>query len=224
MRNWISRLWQKGAFRIPATATLLAAGFAVTAAAADNKPVLRIPKMTKSPVIDGKIDEKEWAGASAVTGFVSVGKLDQYPADMRAVWYLGYDDTCLYLAMHLPVPKGVTLNAQTKNPEDCDNENAILFGDHVEIQITPHTPQRAMQVGFGFYKFIVNPFDVYSDWWHNCDQPGNESGWSSGATIKSTFDLSNWWLEMAVPMVGTMKSPDAEWSRRPTAWNCSCTW
>jgi len=170
--------------------------------------MLRIPKMAKPPVIDGNINDAEWAGAAEVTGFVSAATIDQYPADMRGTWYLGYDDTCLYLAMHLPIPKGVTLNAQTKDPADCDQENAILFGDHVEIQITPHTAQRAMQTGFGFYKFIVNPFDVYSDWWHNCDRPGDESGWSSGAKVKSTFDQRNWWLEMAIPIVGTMKSPD----------------
>ncbi len=175
---------------------------------AADKPILRIPKMTAPPTVDGKIDEKEWAGASAMTGFTSAGKLDQYPADMRAVWYLGYDDTCLYLAMHLPIPKGVTPNAQTKSVEDMDNENAILFGDHVEIQITPHSAQRAMQVGFGFYKFIVNPFDIYSDWWHMCDEPGSESAWGPGTRVKSTFDLGNWWLEMAIPIASTMKSPD----------------
>ncbi len=193
---------------VAAAMLMVVSSWSVIAGESDGKPVLRIPKMATPPTIDGKIGEKEWAGASEVTGFISLNRMDQYPADMRGTWYLGYDDTNLYLAMHLPVPKGVTLNAQTKDPADCDNENAILFGDHVEIQITPHTVRRAMQTGFGFYKFIVNPFDVYSDYWHNCDAPGNESGWASGSKIKSTFDQGNWWLEMAIPIVGTMKSPD----------------
>ncbi len=192
---------------------LLAAAAALSSpmlGAADEagKPVLRIPKMAAPPVIDGKIGDDEWAGAAEVTGFTSTFMIDQYPADMRGTWHLGYDDSCLYLAMHLPVPKGVTLNAQTKDPADCDNENSILFGDHVEIQISPHSAQRAMQTGFGFYKFIVNPFDVYSDWWYNCDRPGDERGWGPGTKVKSTFDLGNWWLEMAIPIVGTIKSPD----------------
>lgn len=199
---------------VVALAAVLLGAAVLAAADAADRPVLRVPKMAKAPVIDGKIGDEEWAGASAVTGFVSLGELDQYPADMRAVWYLGYDDACLYLAMHLPVPQGVTLNAQTKSAEDMDNENAILFGDHVEIQISPHSARRAMQTGFGFYKFIVNPFDVWSDWWHNCDEPGSESAWGSGAQVKSTFDAGNWWLETAIPIVGTMKHPEGGLIRR----------
>jgi hypothetical protein len=97
--------------------------------------------------------------------------------------------------------------------EDCDNERLVWRGEHLEIQISTHTVKRdrATKTGFGFYKFMVNPFDVYSDYWYNCDVPGSEACWSSGATIKSSLpDSRTWLLEMSIPIVGTMKGIDSE--------------
>lgn len=173
--------------------------FNATEASAEN-PVLRVPKMKTPPKIDGRFDTNEWADASAVTGFSNYHHKDMYPEAMRTLWYLGYDDDNLYLAMHYAVPEGVDLKADTKNPNDNDNENSCIFGDHVEIQLTPHSAQRALQQGFGFYKLVVNPVAIFADtWWFN-GIPGSEPAWNSGAEIKCSIDKRNWWLEIAWPL------------------------
>ncbi len=190
--------------------TLAAAALSAPAGEADSKRILRIPKMVRPPVLDGTINEQEWVGASAFTGFSPLAERDQYPADMKRIVYLGYDDKNLYLAMHYTVPQGMPISATTKNQFDRDNENRLIFSDHLEIQISPQTLDRGRvnQAGVGFYKIIVNPYDVFSDYWYNNGTPGNEAAWSSGATVKSRVDKDVWQLEMAIPITGTMKGLD----------------
>lgn len=69
--------------------------------------------MHTSPVIDGKINEEEWRYAYAVTAFRggSIVNKYAYSESLRMIWYLGYDDKNLYLAMNAVFPKTISLMA-----------------------------------------------------------------------------------------------------------------
>jgi hypothetical protein len=163
-------------------------------------PVMRVPKMKTPPTIDGTLAEDEWAGASAVSAFQNYYHRDLYPETMRTVWYLGYDDQNLYLAMYHRIPTQIVFKADCKTADFNDVEHTMIFGDHVEIEATPHSPARAIQQGFGFYKIVANVHGIFADTWYYNGLPGYESTWNSGCQLKSRFRKNEWWLEIAWPL------------------------
>jgi hypothetical protein len=159
-------------------------------------PMLRIPKMLHAPVIDGKIDPKEWQGAAAVTGFPNLNGEMSLPQFLQPVWYLGYDDKNLYMAFKYPIyPKG-TLHASSKTKEDA--ENNILWDDHSEIEICNKGRETAVS-GY-FFKIMTNPWDVVAD--QKVRWSIGQQGWeySTGATAKSSFTPDTWEQEIAIPI------------------------
>ena len=184
---------------------LLAMTFGIAALAEDapapqpKTPTLRIPKLARPPVIDGKIDPEEWKGAAAITGFPNLNGEMSLPQFLQPVWYLAYDEQNLYLAFHYPVyPKG-SLRAATKSKADKQAAGeAILWDDHTEIEIC--TTGRAKAVSSYFFKFITNPWDVVIDqkvrW--SIGQMGFE--YDTGATAKSLFTADYWDQEIAIPL------------------------
>ena len=164
-------------------------------------PVLRIPKLARPPVIDGKIDPEEWKGATAVTAFPNYNLDMSLPQFLQPVWYVAYDDNYFYLAFHYPVyPKG-SLRAVCKTKPEAEEQVAgkdILFDDHTEIEIC--TIGRDKAVSGYFFKFMSNPWDIVSDqkvrW--SVGLPGYE--YESGAIAKSVFNADAWDQEIAIPI------------------------
>ncbi len=60
----------------------------------------RISRFDAAPVIDGRIGEAEWAGASRVDDLHQVRPVEFAAPSERTVWYLAYDDKALYVAAH----------------------------------------------------------------------------------------------------------------------------
>jgi len=190
-----------------ALAPLLLVALASGAAAAEEKPApftpqLRIPKLAKPPVIDGKIGKDEWSGAAAVTGFTNLGGSNMsLPDFLQPVWYIAYDDTNFYLAFRYPVhPKG-SLRAKCKTKTAAESQifgENILTDDHTEIEIC--TTGREKAVSGYFYKFMTNPWDAIADqkvrW--SIGQQGME--YDTAAVAKSTFTDDCWEQELAIPL------------------------
>ncbi|MCM8770224.1 MAG: DUF6067 family protein, partial [Candidatus Omnitrophica bacterium] len=160
-------------------------------------PILKVPKMTKPPVIDGKIQPGEWSQAAAITGFAAGGPGSTeslVPEVQQVAWFLGYDDTYLYLAMRSPNPKGTYPVARVKDDDDI----GVLFEDHVEIQICPFDRDKATRPGVGFFKMMVNPKAAMIDQYLFNGTPGTEELWSTGGETKCTVTPDYWDLEMSV--------------------------
>ncbi len=175
---------------------LILVGFNL-AAAEFKHPVLRVPKLTKPPVIDGKIEPGEWEKASAITGFAAGGPGSTeslVPEVQQVVWYLGYDDTYLYLAMRSPHPRGTYPVARVKE----DDNIGVLFEDHVEIQICPFERDKATRPGVGFFKIMVNPKGAMIDQYLFNGTPGTEELWSTGGETKCSVTQDYWDLELSV--------------------------
>src|SRR5690348_14109559 len=93
--------------------------------AQSGPPMLRIPKLTKAPVIDGVLDPTEWRGAAAVTGFPNLNGELSLPQFLQPLWYLAYDDQNLYLAFRYPVhPKG-SLRAARKSKARAEKDDIL---------------------------------------------------------------------------------------------------
>lgn len=109
---------------------------ALPAAAAERpvdsllEPVLRLPPAAKAPVIDGRIDEKEWADAAMMEG--SVGSADQALEERRAWAYITYDKDNLYVAIRSVTRPGGKLFIWDHDPDE-----ALMRMDGVEIWVAP---------------------------------------------------------------------------------------
>lgn len=165
-------------------------------------PVLRVPKMAKSPVIDGIISAEEWKSATAITGFANYGFPPlSLPNFLQPVWYLGYDDNFFYLAFKYPVyPKG-SLHAKCKTKEQAESQfflDSILTDDHTEIQICNVGRENA--ISSHFYKFMTNPWDMVSDQKvrYSIGQWGYE--YETEPLVKSHFSEDMWEQEIAIPL------------------------
>ena len=175
---------------------LLVVALGAHCAPAGMSRALHVPKMTTAPVIDGVIGEHEWDGAAAVTGMATyLGTM--VPNFQQVTLYLGYDEQNLYLRMYSPKPTDMVLQASCKTP---DNEGALIFEDHVEIQISNHGRENVFRPGVGFYKICVNPLDTLSDLWYYCPTAGSEATWTSGTKVKSGVHDDRWDMEMAIPL------------------------
>lgn len=165
-------------------------------------PTLRIGQLSQPPVLDGQLDEQEWAQAARLTGFQEFGPRALAPAAMQPIWYLGYDQQYLYLAQYSPVyPKG-TIKAHVKQGDNGGQNplnDAILGDDHVEIQICD-LPAREQAIKQYFYKIMTNPYgavvDQRTEW--SVGWMGTE--WESKAKVAARSSDDGWTMEMAIPL------------------------
>ncbi len=185
---------------LPFLLLCLLAGWTVAVAASDDgyqHPIWRIAKLAKPPVIDGVIRPEEFAGVPAITGMVTWGNDKSIVADMQeVVWYVGYDDNNLYIAMHSPHPKGTWPKARVK---EWDNDD-MLWDDHTEIQIATQGRQNIASPGKGFYKIMNNPNGFLCDTWYSNGTPGTEKDWSIGGEYKCSVTEDHWDVEMSIPL------------------------
>ncbi len=183
---------------------LVCVGFsAVQAAEAFVHPVLRVPKLAAPPVIDGAIDDAEWGRAAAFTGVTAEGSVGGHgslvPRIQQVQWFLGYDDTYLYMAMRSPHPEGTYPVARVKEDDLIIGHPAVLFEDHVEIQILTHGRRdQASTQGKGFYKVMANPKAAIVDEFLFNGTDGTEQLWAMGGPVKCRVTKSVWELELAI--------------------------
>ena len=163
-------------------------------------PIATVPNVAdRPPVIDGKLGKDEYQNFAAITGMVSWGSADGslrtvVPRIQQVVWYLGYDQKFLYIAMHSPNPPDIWPLARVKYN---DGDNAILWDDHVEIQIAKERTKATFQ-GVGFYKLMANAKGYRSDEWYYNGTPGTEGAWSMGGDVKCSVTRDAWDMEMAI--------------------------
>jgi hypothetical protein len=186
-------------------AAWLAGGAGVALAAggaderADNK-TLAVPRVRTPPVVDGVINAAEWKDASAVTGLSNFKNNSLAPEIQQSVWWFGFDDDHLYVAVRSPVPPGGGLVAIAKKSYVASGRD-ILFDDHIELQFIPSS-NPITGTTRGFYKWAINPRDTVAEC-HMVPREGLvKDDWRSGFTYKSRLTDQAWDIEMAIPVKG----------------------
>jgi hypothetical protein len=100
-----------------------------------------MPKTSKAPVIDGKLDDEVWKAAPAVTLTKS---FDGSPATRRTVARMLYDDQNIYVAFDCEDPD--VWGSKTNRDDDIYNEDVVeIFLDangdgatYNELEVSPH--------------------------------------------------------------------------------------
>src|SRR5256885_1115034 len=70
-----------------------------------------VPRIQKSPTIDGVVDKREWYGATLLPRLISVD--DGAIAGLRSRVYIAYDDANFYVAFQIDRPANSLLPAES---------------------------------------------------------------------------------------------------------------
>ncbi len=220
MKGWRSMrrdVWQKmrAARRVSGLALCAAAWLGAAPGRAQVQPssygeaatvdaaLVRVPRASRPPMIDGVMEPGEWSDAAAIASFWRArgSKFsDLAPRVIQNRAYMMYDATHLYIAVIYPVyPEGTWLRARGRFPNVLQHpQYGIISDDHIEIELRPAADAAA---GFkmGLLRWDVNSLNTYCDWLWSLKGGGFDRSWQSGATMRSTVDKERWTLEFAVP-------------------------
>jgi hypothetical protein len=152
-----------------------------------REPVLRLPPTAKAPVIDGKIEAAEWAGAWMMEGSVSSG--DQNLEQRLASAYIGYDKENLYLAIRSATRPGGKLCMWEHDPDEW-----LSALDNVEFWVSaPATPAAAP---IDRYQIC---FDPYGTQWALVHRYGAGFNVQEKLNRVSSIHDDVWDIELAFP-------------------------
>jgi hypothetical protein len=164
-------------------------------------PEYKMPKTSKAPVIDGKLDDEVWKAAPAVTLTKS---FDGSPATRRTVVRMLYDDQNIYVAFDSEDPD--VWGSKMNRDDDIYNEDVVeIFLDangdgatYNELEVSPHN------VIFDA-SFVSRRSDLPAamKW---------DSGMKSAVQVRGTIDNDSdkddgWSVEMQIPIANLNTVP-----------------
>jgi hypothetical protein len=151
---------------------------------------ITVPKCTKAPIIDGKLNDACWQSGKWTGGF----KILNMPADkaqQQTRFKLTHDNTNLYLAAELDEPLTRKLKADV-----VKRDGAIWRDDSLEIFLDTNNDKTT------YFHFGINARGTVFD--ETRRQGGHVSSplWNSKATRAATqVKPGKWIVEMSIPMV-----------------------
>ena len=161
----------------------------LTAATANAQDASRldIPRTATAPVIDGRVDADEWAGAARVEVNIEYEPADNVPADVRAEALIMEDGETLFIAFVADDPDTERIRAYFKD------RDAIRDDDWMAVVLDTFNDQRRA------YTFTVNPLGVQADAIYDDVNGRQDDSWnaiwdSAGQIIEQGYSV-----ELAIP-------------------------
>lgn len=114
-----------------------------------RKPV-SIPKLSASPVIDGKLDDDIWKSAAVIKDFIQTQPGDNVAASKPTEAYIGYDEKHLYIAFKC-------WDEKDKIRASIAQRDAIFSEDNVRFWLDTYDDKRRA------YVIGLNPFGIQAD-------------------------------------------------------------
>ncbi len=153
------------------------------------------PYSSVCPVIDGKITDKEWKDAVAISGFVY--GTDAQIAPVQTLVYAKWSDKTLYLGFVAFEPKMDKLVVN-----DVGRDGRLWWNDNIEIFICPctdnlHTDKRK------YFHFIVDAKG------RQYDGIGRSASWNGKWQSMTCLSKDRWTLEIAIPFSTLGREPIA---------------
>ena len=153
--------------------------------------LLRLPRLSRAPVIDGDLSDPVWAEALKIDQFYKSATLMRpVPTDSRTEAFLGYADNQIYVAVKNYEESTVGLSI------DYDvHDTEVWRDDCVELFFDTNMDQRS------FYQLIANPLGATFDTYRG----GNEEyalQWDSGIEAAARIEATFWTVEKAIPIAG----------------------
>lgn len=150
-------------------------------AEAQTLPAVSIPRLSRAPVVDGKLDEHVWLEAARVADFRNTRTGEPVKPGTQA--WLGYDDRALYVGFRCEEPDMDSLVAERQGRD----AEGIWLDDGVEVFVDPSGERRR------YAHFIINVAGAM------LDEIGQDTSWDSAAQARVTTREGEWKCELAIP-------------------------
>lgn len=150
------------------------------------RPALLVPELSKEPVLDGRVDADEWAGAGRVTGFVRVH--DGASAEAGTQVFVARDSTRLLIAARCEEPH---MQALRKGVRGHD-AGGVFADECLEIFLDPDRDQRS------YYHFALGAGGADYDSSRGMP-PADGTAFESGWTTAVARSDDHWSAEVAIP-------------------------
>ncbi len=164
-----------------------------------NAMEFTVPRLTKAPVIDGRLDPQEWNSAFSFSGAGN-------PVDPRRTQiYLGWTADGLYIAARSETPPGGKLKVL---------RGAVVADDSLEFWFDPPKNSRIFeQAKFGEFQLLVNSIGTLFQKHHNPGYGLPVADWKSEAKVVNKVENELWTFEMVIPAqaFGLDKITPADW-------------
>ena len=171
------------------------------AGAAEERPVLTIPRCAAPPVVDGRVAQGEYDRATAFTGFQLAGS--RLATHRSALTYITHDGQRLYIAVVSSLRDGERLR-QLVSRRDYSK---VCMDDAIEIFIYPARGPGEMQ---DYYQFVLNARGAYYDARFTPDNGQVEPQWNGRWEQQSTVSAEYWTVEVSVPLEDFSILPHAD--------------
>ena len=144
----------------------------------DGQTVVHPPRLTGTIVLDGVLDEPQWAEASVLKGFSQFTPVDGLAATDSTEVLVWYSATHMHFGIRAYAPSG-TVRATLAQRDQIFND------DNVQLLLSTFNDGRQASV------FAVNPFGIQADGAINESGRGGAcSGFNCGAQTREGTDLS----------------------------------
>ncbi len=152
-----------------------------------DHPLMTVCRAKSTPVVDGTINDAEWAGAARTTGFVKLSEhlVAEEQTVVRATW----DDEALYLAFDCANPTKRELIARLK-----ERDSGVYMEDAVDFIARPEPD------GYPYYHFICNAIGtVYDATMDPRRQTPADTGYNPNCVFRTSRQADRWQMECRLP-------------------------
>ncbi len=167
--------------------TILAAGWLCLASAAAGTFELAAAKAARPPVVDGRVEDAEWAGAALATDFIQYEPRRGEPSPFRTEALVLYDERNVYVAFRAFDTEAITAQLTQRD--------ANLFGDDAVVVLldTGHDRQSA------FY-FMTNALGTQADGRIGDDGRVRDTSWDAPWESAARRNHDGWSAELKIPL------------------------
>ncbi|MCM8768862.1 MAG: DUF6067 family protein [Candidatus Omnitrophica bacterium] len=159
-----------------------------------SDPRLTITRLPMAPLIDGRVDEKEWQYASAVTGLMAyeAGAL----RTEQTVFYVGWYHKHIYIAMKAAGSTYDRIVARSLIRDD----RFVCGDDAVELMIAPGSGKELEEVYFPTYYLIINSLGTVFDMKLRENVNEEYIAWNVPLVAAVSTKGNNWECEIKIPV------------------------
>lgn len=158
-----------------------------------------VPRTNQTPLIDGQLDDRCWAGARGAKGFTRVLEQGAGPSTRQTTVYLTYDRDNLYVAFECTEPRLADRMARVRT-----RDGKVFRDDCIEVYLDVSHDHDS------YAQFVVNTLNTQYD--AQKPFPANQwdAEWKSAVAIFS----EHFQVELAIPFKSlgvTMPEPYEVW-------------
>lgn len=161
-----------------------------------------VPRINSEPVIDGNVDDAEWAAATRVPVNIEFAPGDSIPAPVNATGLLMEDGEVLYIAFIAEDPDPDQIRAY------YSDRDSLWDDDYVEVVLDTFNDERRA------YQFYVNPLGIQADSIQDDLNNREDGSWNAIWDSAGRITENGYMVEMAIPFKQlrfTTSDTDQQW-------------